>query len=87
MTDYLTRSISFLYGFHGGLLWLISTDLRRYRGVAVYSVVMGLAFGMAIIPVDIHAGMPLRWVLGEGPLIVVTAAVVGWLLRSVPKRG
>ena len=87
LVDYLTRSISFLYGFHGGLLLLVATDIRRYRGIAVYSVVMGFAFGAAIIPVDLHAGLPLRWVLCEGPLIIVTAAIVGVLLRAVPRDG
>ena len=87
LVDYLTRSISFLYGFHGGLLLVISGNLRRYRGVVVYVVAMGFAFGASIIAIDIHAGLPLRWIIGEGPSILAMAAILGWLLRAVPKNG
>ena len=85
LVDYLTRSISFLYGFHGGLLLVVAHDIRRYRGIVVYSFVMGLAFGVSMIAVDLHAGMPLRWTLGEGPLVIIVALIVGLLLRAVPK--
>jgi hypothetical protein len=85
LVDYLTRSISFLYGFHGGLLLVVARDVRRYRGVVVYVVVMSLAFGASMIVVDLHAGLPLRWVLGEGPPIMVAAVIIGLLLRAVPR--
>ena len=84
--DYLTRSISFLYGFHGGLLLIVANDVRRYRAVIVYVVAMGLAFGAAMFAVDLHAGMPLRWTIGEGTSIMLTAAIVGLLLRAVPRN-
>ena len=85
LMDYLTRSISFLYGFHGGLLLVVANNVRRYRGVVVYVVIMGLAFGASIIAVDLHAGLPLRWTLVEGPSVLVLAATLGLLLRSVPR--
>jgi len=85
LVDYLTRSISFLYGFHGGLLLVVANDLRRYRGIVVYIVVMGLAFGASMVAVDIHAGMPFRWIVGEGPMVIIMALIVGLLLRAVPK--
>jgi hypothetical protein len=87
LVDYLTRSISFLYGFHGGLLLLISVDIRRYRGVLVYMIVMSVAFGASMIAVDLHAGIPLRWTLCEGPPIIVLSVVLAWLLRAVPRDG
>jgi len=87
LVDYLTRSSSFLYGFHGGLLLLLSSNIRRYRTVLVYAIVMGFVFGVAIIAVDLHAGLPLSWTLGEGPLIIVTAMIMGLLLRAVPRNG
>jgi len=87
LVDYLTRSISFLYGFRGGLLLLISSDVRRYRAVLIYVIAMGFAFGVAIIAVDLHAGLPLTWTIGEGPMIIVAAVIMGLLLRAVPRNG
>jgi len=75
LVDYLTRSISFLYGFHGGLLLVVANDIRRYRGIVVYLVVMGFAFGASMIAVDLHAAMPPRWTLGEGPAIIITSVI------------
>jgi len=87
LVDYLTRSISFLYGFHGGLLLIVASDIRRYRGVLVYIVATGIAFGPCIIVIDLHAGLPLYWTLGEGPLIIASAVIIGLLLRAVPRNG
>ena len=86
LTDYLTRSASFFYGFHGGLLLVVSRDIRRYRGILVYVVAMGFAFGVSMIAVDLHAGLPLRWLVFEGPVIVVLSAAIGLLLRRVPRH-
>ena len=85
LMDYLTRSISFLYGFHGGLLLLAASDVRRYRGIVTYIVVMGFAFGVSLVFIDAHAGLPRYWTLGEGPSVILTAAFVGLLLRAVPR--
>jgi hypothetical protein len=87
LVDYLTRSISFLYGFHGGLLLVVANDIRRYRGMVLYIVVMGLVFGASMIAVDLHAGVPLRWTFCEGPSIIITSVIVGVLLRAVPRNG
>ena len=87
LVDYLTRSISFLYGFHGGLMLVAASDIRRYHGVLVYIAVSGIAFGACIIAIDLHAGLPLYWTLGEGPFIISSAALIGLLLRAVPRNG
>ena len=87
LVDYLTRSISFLYGFHGGLLLVVASDIRRYRGILVYAVVMGFVFGVSIIAIDLQAGLPLHWTLGEGPLILIMAVIIGLLLRAIPRNG
>ena len=84
LVDYLTRSISALYGFHGVLLFVISRDLMRYRPIVVYVGVMSVLFGVMMIAVDLHAGVPLRWVMAEGPVIVVLGGVILYLVRSVP---
>ena len=68
LVDYLTRSVAALYGFHGCLLLLISTDPVKYRAIVYYAGAMNLLFGVIIVAIDLHAGMPLVWTLVEGPL-------------------
>jgi hypothetical protein len=71
LVDYLTRSVAALYGFHGVLLLLVSTDPRKYRAIVSYVAIMNVIFGIIMTVIDVHAGMPLPWTLLEGPPIVL----------------
>ena len=85
LVDYLTRSISALYAIHGGLYLVIARDVRRYAGVLAYVVATNVAFGVLMVAIDLKAGLPWYWILGEGPPIVAFGAVLAALLRTVPK--
>ena len=82
LVDYLTRSVAALYGFHGCLLLLISTDPVKYRVIVSYAGIMNLLFGIIILAIDLHAGMPPLWTMLEGPPISVLGAVLVTLNRS-----
>ncbi len=84
LVDYLNRSIAALYAILGGLRLLIAEDVRRYRKIVVYVAVTDIVFGLLMLGIDLHAGMPLMWTLGEGPPVVAIGLVMLWLLRSVP---
>jgi hypothetical protein len=83
LVDYLTRSISILYGIKGGLYLLLSTDVRRYRSVIVYAGWSAICFGLAMIVIDLRAGMPWQWTLGEGPSVILAGTVFLVLVRRV----
>jgi hypothetical protein len=83
LVDYLTRSISALYALHGGLLLLVSWDVRRHARVVVYVAIASIVFGLLLLGIDLHAGMPLRWTLGEGPPVVLMGCVILYLVRRV----
>jgi hypothetical protein len=67
---YLTRSLSALYAFHGGLMWLVAADLRRYAAVVTYFGCAFLTFGAVILWIDFHAGLPWAWIACEGPFLI-----------------
>ena len=79
VVDYLARSIAALYGFHGVLLWIIATDPRQYCALVWYVAAMNVVFGLMVIAIDVHAGMPAFWTLAEGPPIVAFGIVIGVL--------
>ena len=83
LVDYLTRSASALYAIHGGLLVVLSFDVRRFAPVIVYSAATGVAFGVAMIAIDLGAGMPLYWTAAEGPSIVLVGLATLWLVRGI----
>ncbi len=83
VVDYLARSVAALYGFHGVLLWLVSTDIVKYRVVIWYIAILNMTFGVMLLAIDAHAGLPLWWTLGEGPPISAFGVVIALLLRSI----
>jgi hypothetical protein len=83
VVDYLTRSIAAFYGFHGGLLLVVSRDPVKYQSIVRYLAFMNVVFGLMLIAIDIHAGMPIFWTITEGPPIIGFGIVIGILLRSV----
>lgn len=85
LVQYLTRSIAGLYGFHGLLALIVSLDVRRYRPIVWYLAAMNVAFGMAVIGIDLHAGMPWYWTVAEGPTIAALGVLYLYLARALPR--
>jgi hypothetical protein len=84
VVDYLARSVAALYGFHGLLQLLVSTDIVRYRPIVWFIAALNVTFGLMIFAIDLHAGMPLFWTLWEGPSIIAFGVVLVVLMRSIP---
>ena len=87
LTDYLTRSIAALYGFHGVLVLIVSRDVTRYRPIVTYIGVMSIAFGTMMLAIDLHAGMPWWWTAGEGPPLAGMGLLVLLLNRAAGRQG
>ncbi len=85
LVDYLTRSASVLYGIHGGLYLVVAGDVRRYAGVLAYLAATAVLFGVLMLGIDLHAGMPWYWTFSEGPSVLAFGALLLVLLRSVPR--
>jgi hypothetical protein len=79
VVDYLARSTSAIYGFHGVLLLLVSRDPVRYRPIVRYLGAMNVLFGIAMVFIDLHAGMPGLWTVAEGPPTAVFGLVLLYL--------
>jgi len=76
LTQYLTRSIAALYSIHGAFVLLAASDVRRYRSLVRLIGATDMAFGFTMLGIDLHAGMPAWWTLGEGPPLVLAGALV-----------
>ena len=87
IVGYLARSTSAFYAFFGGLLWIVSFDLRRHRLVLIYVGAATIVFGVALLAVDLLEGMPLHWSLTEGPINVgIGALILGLSCRITTER-
>jgi hypothetical protein len=86
VVDYLARSVAALYGFHGALVLLVSTNPVKYRAIVWFIAILNIVFGAMIVVIDLHAGMPMFWTLFEGPSLIVFGMVIAWLLVSERQR-
>ena len=84
LVEYLTRSISALYAYHGGVFLLMATDIRRYRDLALYFGLGDMVFGAVVFAIGLYAGLPPIWLWGEGPPTVLIGLVIAWLARRIP---
>jgi hypothetical protein len=85
IVEYLARSVSALYGFHGVLLFLLSTNVDRFAPIIRFVAVMNVLFGTILIAIDVKAGLPALWIAFEGPPLVLTGLAL-WLLNGAAAR-
>ena len=83
---YLTRSISAMYALHGALLLYVSLDVKRHLGVVRFLGAATVIFGVGMLVLDQAVGLPLYWVLGEGPFVVVLGAALLALVAAVKRE-
>ena len=83
VVGYLARSIAALYGFHGVLVLIVSRDVVRYAPIVRYLGVMDIVFGLTMIAIDLHAGMPAMWTMIEGPSLAGTGVLILYLSRGL----
>jgi hypothetical protein len=60
------RQVSFTYGMHGVALWLIASDVVRYRPLVVLTALGYLLAGPVFLLTDVALGMPRSWAAGNG---------------------
>jgi hypothetical protein len=78
IVGYLARSTSAFYALLGGLLWVLSFDLVRYQPILRYLGFAMVVFGLVLLGVDWIEGMPVFWIVGEGPVVVCFGLVILW---------
>jgi len=84
---FMIRQASFTYGVHGALLWVMSSDVERFRPLVVFTGVSYLLAGPAFLVIDIMSGMPWFWVLGETLFCLCAGAAILWLGRGSDRMG
>lgn len=85
---FMIRQASYTYGVHGLSLWLIATDVERFRPFVVFNAVAFLVAAPVFFLIDFTSGMPLWWALGDPVSCGVFGAALlllsGSWKRSVP---
>lgn len=81
IVGYLARSTCAFYALFGGLFWVMSFELDRYRPLLRYVGFGAILLGILLFGVDHVEGMPHFWQASEGPINVIIGATIVWLSR------
>ena len=81
LTEYLTRSLSAMYGVLGVLHLYLARDVVRYLDLIVVIGWLTVLVGVILTVVDFAAGMPPFWSWSEGPPTVLVGLAYIWLAR------
>jgi hypothetical protein len=78
--DSVMRQVSFTYGAHGAALWVIASDVDRYRPLVVLTAVGYLVAAPVFLAIDLANGMPRLWTAANGGSCLVLGALLTLLL-------
>jgi hypothetical protein len=59
--SFVIRQASFVYAMHGVLLWIVASDVVRYRPIVIYTGVGYFVAGPAFFLIDWISGTPWLW--------------------------
>src|SRR5437588_1996457 len=66
VVDFMIRQASFCYGLHGLVAWLMASDTNRYHPLIRFTGWSYLIAAPAFVAIELNAGMPWFWMLGDG---------------------
>ena len=81
LTEYLTRSLSAMYGVLGILNLYLARDVIRHLDLIVVLGWLSVLAGAIQTVIDFAAGMPVMWSWSEGPSTVLAGLAYVWLAR------
>ncbi len=82
---YLTRSLSLMYAAHGAMICFVSFNVRRFLPFVRFLAILSIGFGSGMIVLDVAVGMPVYWIIGEGPLVIPLGIAILLLARRIPE--
>lgn len=84
IVGYLARSASALYAMLGAVYLFAARDPLRYRGLVILLGWSLLSFGVVVSAIELHAGLPWWWIIGEGVATIAAGAVILILAARLP---
>ena len=82
IVENLARSVSAFYAIFGGVCLFVGSDIERYRPLIKFLGAVLVMFGVALIGIDLAAGMPPWWTASEGLSTIVFGGLVSALSRA-----
>ena len=78
---FMIRQASYTYGMHGVSLWVIASNVERFRLLIIFNAISFLIAAPVFFLIDQTSGMPLWWTLGDTFGCGSFGAALLWLSR------
>jgi hypothetical protein len=62
---FMIRQASYTYGMHGISLWVIASNVERFRALVILNGIAYLVAAPVFFLIDYTSGMPLWWTAGD----------------------
>ena len=76
---FMIRQASYTYGVHGLSLWVIASDVERFRPSVVFNGIAFLVAAPVFFLIDLTSGMPLWWTVSDPLSCGLLGAALLWL--------
>jgi len=77
--EYMARTLAALYAIHGGLCFVLATDVRRFGPVITYTAAAQLCFALLVLWIDYKVHLPRLWTLIEAPSVLIISSLILYL--------
>jgi len=82
ITMFMIRQASYTYGMHAISLWVIASDVKRFRPFVILNGIAFLVAAPVFFLIDHSSGMPWWWTLGDTFSCASFGAALLWLSRK-----
>lgn len=82
---FMIRQASYTYGVHGLSLWVIASNVERFRTLVIFNGFAYLLAAPVFFLIDYTAGMPFWWTLGDLLGCGGFGAALLWLTSRNPR--
>jgi hypothetical protein len=79
---FLIRQASYTYGMHGISLWVLATDVKRFRPLIILNGIAYLLAAPVFWAIDYTTEMPLWWTIGDSAGCGLLGAALLWCSLS-----
>ncbi len=76
---FMIRQASYAYGMHGISLWVLASDVERFRPLVIFNGISYLLAGPVFFLIDYSTGMPMWWTVGDAAACLFFGAALLWL--------
>jgi len=79
---FMIRQASYSYGMHGISLWVIASNVERFRPLVILNGIAFLIAGPLFFLIDYTSGMPWWWTVEDSLSCFCLGAALLWLSRK-----